>query len=405
MSKASGKLGVSDLARFGGEKMFDRVRGTPNLVRPDIEKFLNYSQEFFEARRYTNGGPLVRKLEARLAGLHGVKHCVAFSNAFWAIVTTIQSLAIEGRTELVMPSLTYRRLADIVSWTGLTPHFCEVNPDTLAMDPKFAIEAVNERTALLLAPHPIVNNCDVAGMEELSKQTGIPLVFDSVESAMETYRGKMIGGFGRAECFSMHSSKLLNGFEGGYVTTNDAELAERLAYIRGFGFADEDKVVVLGLNAKLNEVHAAMAHAAIDDLPDQIERNRKRYQAYRSLLKDVRGIRLLEFDANERRCFKSIVVELLDTWPLSRPETIDLLHAEGALVRPYYSPPQHLKKMAYATICEDLRETERLAGRFLLLPCGEHVDEDDIRRVVDLLVFMREHSTEIQSALKGAPLS
>ncbi len=405
MSTVSQKYRVQDLARFGGTKTFDRVRGTPNLVRPDIEKFLNYSHEFFEARRYTNGGPLVRKLEARLALLHGVKHCVAFSNAFWAIVTTIRSLAIEGRTELVMPSLTYRRLADIVSWTGLTPHFCEVNPETLAMDPKFAIKAVNERTALLLAPHPIVNNCDIAGMEELSKQTGIPLVFDSVESAMETYRGKMIGGFGRTECFSMHSSKLLNGFEGGYVTTNDGALAEQLAYIRGFGFADEDKVVALGLNAKLNEVHAAMAHAAIDDLPDQIERNKKRYHAYRSLLENLREIRLLEFDADERRCFKSIVVELLDSWPLSRSETIDLLHAEGALVRPYYSPPQHLKKMAYATICEDLHETERLAERFLLLPCGEHVDEEDIRQVVDLLVFMRGHSTEIRAAFAGGARS
>ncbi len=404
MSTVNQKHRTGDLARFGGAKTFEFVRGTPNLVRPDIEQFLTYSREFFEARRYTNGGPLVRKLEARLARLHGVKYCVAFSNAFWAIVTTIKSLALDGRTELVMPSLTYRRLADIVSWTGLTPHFCEINSKTLAMDPEFAIKAINEQTALLLAPHPIVNNCDVAGMEALSKETGIPLVFDSVESAMESYRGRMIGGFGRAECFSMHSSKLLNGFEGGYVTTDDAELAEQLSYVRGFGFANEDKVVALGLNAKLNEVHAAMAHAAIDDLPDQIERNRGRYHLYRSLLENIPEIRLLEFDENEQRCFKTIVVELLDTWPLSRRETIDLLHAEGALVRPYYSPPQHLKKMAYSTICEDLRETERLAERFLLLPCGEHVSEEDIREVVGLLVFMKAHAAEIRTEFKGGAL-
>ena len=399
------KRAPEDLARFGGEKMFDRVRGTPNLVRPNVELLLTYSREFFEARRYTNAGPLVRRLEARLAHMHGVKYCVAFANAFWAIVMTIRSLALEGRSELVMPSLTYRRLADIVSWTGLTPHFCEVNKNTLAMDPKFAVKAINERTALLLAPHPIVNNCDVAGMEELSAKTGIPLVFDSVESAMETYRGTMIGGFGKAECFSMHSSKLINGFEGGYVTTNDAVLAERLGYVRGFGFAEEDKVVALGLNAKLNEVHAAMALAAIDDLPDQIERNRAKYELYRELLRGVPEIRLLEFDDNEKRCYKTIVVELLDSWPLSRGRTIDILHAEGALVRPYYSPPQHLKKMAYETIAEDLSETERLAERFLLLPCGAHVDEDDISQVVDLLAFLRSRAVEIGSAFDRAALA
>lgn len=398
----SSKGTVGNLARFGGERTFDRVRGTPNLVRPDIERFLAYSREFFEARRYTNAGPLVRRLEARLAEMHGVKYCIAYANAFWAIVMTIRSVALEGRSELVMPSLTYRRLADIVSWTGLTPHFCEVNGTTLAMDPQYAVKAMNERTALLLAPHPIVNNCDVAGMEALSAETGVPLVFDSVESAMETYRGTMIGGFGRAECFSMHSSKLLNGFEGGYVTTNDAALAERLAYIRGFGFAEEDTVVELGLNSKLNEVHAAMALAAIDDLPDQIERNRKRYELYRKLLREIPEIRLLEFDEDEKRCFKTIVVELLDGWPLSRGRTIELLHAEGALVRPYYSPPQHLKKMAYATVVEDLRQTEELAERFLLLPCGEHVDEGDIVRVVDLLAFVKRHAADIAAAFEGA---
>ncbi len=401
MSNISGKSVSRDLARFGGRKMFDRVRGTPNLVRPDVERFLTYSREFFEARRYTNAGPLVRRLEARLAEMHGVKYCVAYANAFWAIVMTIRSVALKGRSELVMPSLTYRRLADIVSWTGLTPHFCEVNAATLAMDPQYAVKAMNERTALLLAPHPIVNNCDVAGMEKLSAKTGVPLVFDSVESAMETYKGVMVGGFGTAECFSMHSSKLLNGFEGGYVTTNDSSLAERLAYMRGFGFAEEDTVVELGLNSKLNEVHAAMALAAIDDLPDQIERNRRRYELYRRLLKEIPEIRLLEFDIDEKRCFKTIVVELSDAWPLSRSRTIELLHAEGALVRPYYSPPQHLKKMSYETIVEDLRQTEDLAERFLLLPCGEHVDDEDIVRVVDLLSFFKRHAADIAAAFEG----
>ncbi|MHB8140462.1 MAG: DegT/DnrJ/EryC1/StrS family aminotransferase [Vulcanimicrobiaceae bacterium] len=399
--RLSRKERVEDLALFGGTRTFERVRGTPNLVRPDPERFLAYSREFFNARHYTNAGPVVRRLEARLAMMHQVRHCVAFSNAFWCLVMAMRSLALPGCSEVVMPSLTYRRLADIVSWAGLTPHFCEVDPQTLAMDAERAACAINEHTALLLAPHPIVNLCDIDGLERLSQSTGIPLLFDAVESANESHAGRRIGSFGNGECFSMHSSKLINGFEGGYLTTNDGTFATRMAHMRGFGFVDQDRVVELGHNAKLNEIHAAMALASLDDLPDQLVRNRARYDAYETHLAAIPEVRLLKFDEHDERCFKSIVIEFLDTWPLSREATIDLLHAEGALVRPYYSPPQHKKKMAYATVAENLHVTESLATRFLLLPCGHRVDEADIRAVVALLCFFRDHAAEINSILAG----
>src|SRR5690606_1129933 len=91
-------------------------------------------------------------------------------------------------------------------------------------------------TALIMAVHPIINCCDATGLEALSLETGVPLMFDAVESVYERIDHRKVGSFGRAECFSMHASKLLNGFEGGYVTTNDTELANRLALMRGFGF-------------------------------------------------------------------------------------------------------------------------------------------------------------------------
>jgi dTDP-4-amino-4,6-dideoxygalactose transaminase len=196
----------------------------------------------------------------------------------------------------------------------------------------------------------------------------------------------------------MHASKLINGFEGGYLTTNDINLAERLSILRGFGFLGPDRVLELGTNAKLNEMHAAMALASLDDLEAQVERNRERYCIYQRLLADLDGIRLLTFDESEQTSYKNIVVELTEAWPLTRAQTIRYLNSEGMLARAYYSPPLHCKTTEYPVISSAMPLTERLAERFLLLPCGHLTSTEDIPAVVDFLRFLKIHSQKIQEA-------
>ena len=393
------KVRTSDLALFGGVPLFDPPVSTSNLVRPDIERFLAYSRTFHDAQRYTNDGPLVKQLERRLAEFHGTRHCIATANGFWALAMAIRCLALPGRREVVMPSLTYRRLADIVAWCGLVPRFCEVDAATLAISPRHAAACINADTALILGVHPIVNCCDAAGLEALSVASGVPLLFDTVESVYESVQGRKTGSFGRAECFSMHASKLINGFEGGYITTDDADLAHRLATMRGFGFFGQDNVEGLGLNAKLNEIHAAMALAGLDDLEAQVLRNLARYRCYQRELARLPGLRLLAFDESERCSFKTIVVELLDHWPLSRADTLVVLNREQALARAYYAPPLHRKAVQYETVPAVLPLTDRLAERFMLLPCGHLVNEDDIVAVVALLRAIHVLAADIQGRL------
>lgn len=393
------KTSVTDLAALGGSALYAQPVSTSNLVKPDIDRFLMYSRIFHDAHRYTNDGPVVKLLEQRLADFHGTRHCIATANGFWALVLSIKALALEGRREVVMPSLTYRRLADIVAWCGLVPHFCEIDANTLAIGPTEAASCINANTALILGVHPIVNCCDAAGLERLSAETGVPLLFDAVESVYETVNGRKTGGFGRAECFSMHASKLINGFEGGYITTDDAALAHRLSKVRAFGFFGQDNIEDLGINAKLNEIHAAMALAGLDDLEDQVLRNRARYRCYQRELAGLAGVRLLEFDETERCSFKTIVVELTDAWPLSRAETLDVLNRERVLSRAYYSPPLHARSMRYEAVPATLPLTDRFAERFMLMPCGHFVTEDDIAVVVSLLRFMHRHAADIQGRL------
>jgi dTDP-4-amino-4,6-dideoxygalactose transaminase len=387
------KNNVAELAVLGAESLFSVPRSTSNLVRPDLQNFLNYSKIFFEQQQYTNDGPLVRLLEQRLARFHQTEFCVSFCNGFWGIVLAMKVLACKGKTEVIMPSFTYRRLADIAAWAGLKPHFCEVEENTLALSAKTVAKCINDDTAMILGVHPIVNCCDVEELVELAKERELPLLFDSVESIYETVPGGKIGSFGDAECFSLHASKLINGFEGGYITTNNAALAQQLTVIRGFGFEGQDRVIMPhGTNAKLNEIHAAMALGTFDDLEEQVQRNRQTYDLYKHLLADIPGIRLLEFTESQQPSYKNIVVELLDSWPLTRANTLKVLGAEKIMARAYYAQPLHRKKMAYPYVPANLPLSDRLSERFVLMPCGALINDDDIRKIVELMNFIHANA-------------
>jgi len=393
------KKNISDLAIFGGSPVFSKIRSTSNLFKPDQDNFFKYAKVIFESRRLTNNGELVQQMEQRLTELHQVKHCVAVCNGLWALIMTLKCIAILGKTEVIMPSLTYRRMADITAWLNLTPHFCDVDINTLGMKPEIVEPLINENTAAIICAHPMVHLSDINGMLALAEKHSLPIIFDSVEAAYASYSGKMIGSFGNAEIYSMHASKFLNGFEAGYITTNDDELADKLKLMRGFGFRGPDNVEILGLNAKLNELHAAMALASLDNLELQIERNKKRYFKYKQELESLEGIDLVEYNENEVRSFKTILIRFNDKWNIPREETIRIMHKENMLVRPYYSPPLHAKKTEYTTITGDVSNTNILKQSHLLMPCGEFVSEQDIEDITAFLRFIGKNSAEIKNRL------
>jgi dTDP-4-amino-4,6-dideoxygalactose transaminase len=393
------KQALEDLALFGGDRRFSRARSTSNLVRPDLDAFLSYSRIFYDAQWYTNTGPASVMLEERLAEFHEAAECVVFSCGFWGLVLAIRCLALPDRQEVLMPSLTYRRMADAVAWTGLIPRFCDIEENSLAPSADTMRPLISEQTALILGAQPMVNCCDAPGLEALAEQASIPLLIDSVESVYESYQGRRVGTFGKAELFSLHASKLVNGFEGGYITTEDGSLAEELRLLRGFGYRAQDEVIGLGLNAKLNEIHAAMTLAGLDEVDQHVQRNQVRYEVYRECVRDFPDLRLLEFDESERCGYKNIVIELRDDWPLSRERTLLLLNAEGILARAYYSPPLHMKKTSYPTYSARLEVTERLAERFVLMPSGFQVSAEDIRDVMNVMRFISLHADAIDVRL------
>ena len=370
--------------------IFKTIRSSSNLVTPDIDTFLSYLKRSYDANFFRANGPATKELEERLVKIHGVDYCITFPNCFSSIICCLSSLSLREGSEVITPSFTYRRFGDIISWLGLVPHYCEVDEITLTPTVEMVGSCINENTSAVLLVQPMILITDFTSHHTLTREHGFPLIIDSVEATHSTLNGQKVGSFGDAECFSMHASKLFNACDGGYVTTSNSELAEKLRELRS------------SIGMELNEIHAAMALASIDIVSEQIKRNKERYFLYRNILKDISGITLIEYDLDEPRGFKNIMVRLEDDWPLSREETIDLMHAENILARPFWSPPLHLEKPKYKIINGDLPVTEKVGKNHMLLPCGEFTSLHDIKKICDFIDSLQKEATPCWNSVEKA---
>lgn len=390
------KSTVDDLAIFGGKPLFESSRPIGQLARPNPTRFFELARGCFERRRLSNNGPVVQELEQRLSEFHRVAHCVAYANAGLALITVIEAIA-DGRSgNVVIPTFTYTGLPHIVRWARQTPRFCDVGAETHTMTADTVEAALDGDTVMVLGVHQANSPCPIAPLEALCADRRLPLLFDSVHGLGATYRGRPIGQFGRAEVFSLHATKILNGFEGGYVTTNDGELAALLQRKRNFGYSGESAIDTLGMNAKLNELHAASALAALDDIPGIIERNRERLTAYERAFAGIAGISWVPYATSDATNYEFPLMQLGAEWQVPRDVLVSILRAEGALARPYYSPPLHLQDNPRHHV---LPVAESLAKHIIQMPAGETLDQDDVERLAGLCDFVSRSADAIRTRL------
>lgn len=368
-------------------KLFIKPRSTSNLVRPNKDLF---KKILFEDKN------ILDTFRGQFSELHGAKYCIPVINGLWALVISIKELKLEGRTEVIMPSLTYRRMADIAAWVGLTPRFCDVDSKTFSVQKENIKECINEKTAIVIAPHSIVNTCDVNGIEDLCKEYNLPLIFDSVESYYADINDKKIGGFGDVEIFSLHASKFINGFEGGYITTNNHDIAKKLEIYKNGGLVRSNKIINHGLKLELPEYHAAFALSCLSNINEQIEHNKKIYYTYKEQISKINGLKLIEYSYEEKRTFKNILIEIRDNFPVKRDQLLNILHSNNIISRPYYYPPLHDVKKEYKVIYDSLPNTEYWKDRLILMPSGFFVSKDDVLKISYLLVKIdKQYSNDL----------
>lgn len=384
------KTALDALAVFGGAPAFERKLhvGQPNLG--DRAYFMERVERILDSRWFTNHGECVRELEAELAKYLGVRHVIAVCNATIGLEIAIRALPMTG--EVIVPAMTFIATAHALQWQQITPVFCDIDPATHVLDPAEVEKLITDRTSGILGVHVWGRECQIDALTDIARRHGLHLMFDAAHAFGCSHRGRMIGGFGRAEVFSFHATKFFNSFEGGAIATDDDELAKKIRLMTNFGFAGYDNVVHIGTNGKMSEVSAAMGLTSLRALPEFVEVNRRNHHDYRERLARIPGMRLFAYDEAERCNWQYVVVEYTPaSGGPTRDELVEALWAENVMARKYFWPGCHRMepyRTLYPRAAARLPHTDAVANRLLILPTGTGVSAADIDTLCGLLALM-----------------
>ena len=376
----------ADLAINGSPPAFSEPLhvGRPNIG--DREAFLARVNRILDNQWLTNNGPMVQEFEQRIATHLGVKHCIAMCNGTIALEIAIRALGLEG--EVIVPSWTFVATAHALYWQGITPVFADIDPATHNLDPDAVRRMITPRTTGIIGVHLWGRAAPIDELQTIADEHGLKLMFDAAHAFGSTYRGQSIGRFGACEVFSFHATKAFNTMEGGAVTTDDDDLAEALRLMRNFGFKGYDNVIHPGTNGKMIEVCAAMGLANLESIDNVFAANYRNLAAYKADLQDLPGIRVLDYDPDERNSHHYVVLEINERSNATRDQVIAALHAENVLARKYFWPGCHDMKpyrdlFPHAGLM--LSGTRQVADRVIVLPTGTAIGVSDIASISSII--------------------
>jgi dTDP-4-amino-4,6-dideoxygalactose transaminase len=395
------KTRIDDLAIIDGVPAFQEKLhvGRPNTG--NRQHFLERLNDLLDRRWLTNNGPFVQELEQRIAAMLGIKHCIAVCNGSLDLELAAQAAGLHG--EVIVPAFTHIVTAYALHRRGITPVFCDIEPQTHNLDPNRVKELVTPLTSGILAVHMWGRPCNVDALGEIASQNHLKLLYDAAHAFGNSYHSRMIGEFGDAEVLSFHATKVFNTIEGGAVVTNDADLAAKVRVLRNTGFVGPITNPQLGTNAKLNEVAAAMGLTLLEDFDEIVATNLRNYKEYQRELDRIPGIKLVLYDESEKCNYQYVVIQVDESVTrLNRDQLMDILWAENVLARRYFYPGCHRQEPYLSSrvgVRTLLPETEKLAEGVLCMPTGLGVRPREIKTICQIISFALAHAEAIQSRL------
>lgn len=324
-------------------------------------------------------GPAVERFEAEFARYLGVQHVVGTSSGTTALHLSLIALGLEPGDEVIVPGHTFIATAEAVSHVGAKPVFADVLEDTGNLDPRAFEAAITPRTRAVLPVHLYGHPADLADILGIADRHGIAALEDACQSHGARYRGRRVGSFGRAACFSFYPGKNLGAYgEGGAVATNDAELAAQVRWLRDHGQSKRYHHAMIGFNARLEGIQGAVLGVKLHHL-DSWNAARREHAAYyaRALTSDSLALPKARPDCEP-------VFHLYVVRSEERDRLQEHLGARGVQTGLHYPVPLHLQP-AYRSLGHREGEfpvAERWARTCLSLPMFPELTRAQLDEVV-----------------------
>ena len=356
---------------------------------PDIDEYMDEIKEMWNTHWLTNMGPKHQKLQEELCDYMGVENVDLFTNGHMAIELTLQAMNLQG--EVITTPFTFASTTHAIVRNGLEPVFCDIDPITYTLDVEKLESLITDRTCAILPVHVYGNVCNIEEIERIAHKYELKVIYDACHTFGETYKGKGIGSYGDASCFSFHATKVFNSIEGGAVCFKDKHLGMLLYELKNFGIHDTEEVSAVGANAKMNEFCAAMGLCNLRHLETEIEKRKKVAERYREHLEGVEGLQLnvIQSDVKSNYAYFPVVFEE-KVFGASRAEVFDALAEQGIGARKYFYPLTNTFSAFHGKY--NVLETPvalHISKRVLTLPMYADLALEDVDRICEIILGCR----------------
>lgn len=343
-------------------------------------------------------GPKCSHFENSFAEYIGVKHAITTSNCTTAIHLGLIACGVGFGDEVIVPAMTHVATAHAVEHCGAVPIFVDVNIETGCINAQLIEEKITKKTKAIVVVHFIGLPCDMEGINAVANHYNIPVIEDSATALGATYNNKFAGSLGKLGCFSFYPTKHITSLEGGMLTTDDDDVAEKVRSQRAFGY---DKglgerlisgvydIKSLGWNYRMSEGHAAIGYVQLKRLGSFLERRQKNAERLVKELIQIAGLSVMPLThmvSNSSWYCVNIVV--LNELGMSRNKLAAQLNAQGIGTSVHYPVALPLSKyysQKYPVSENEFLQAHHLAENTISLPCGPHVSDSDNDAMIEII--------------------
>ncbi|MCW4052250.1 MAG: DegT/DnrJ/EryC1/StrS family aminotransferase [Candidatus Bathyarchaeota archaeon] len=350
------------------------------LIKKEVEKILNSGMLTL--------GEYTRQFETEFAKLCGVRHAVAVNSGTSALEIALRTIGIQRGDEVLVPTNTFSATAAVVVLTGGKPVFTDIDEESLCMDSKNVQRYLTNKTKGVIAVHIGGLVCpEINEIKELCEDHNLFLIEDAAHAQGSILGKKSSGSFGDAGCFSFYPTKVVTTGEGGMITTERKDIAEKAMVLRDQGKEsfNSNLIIEVGYNWRIDEISAAIGLTQVRRLPKFIKQRNQIAGYYDKELSILGGIERLIIPKNAVTNYYKYIVFLAPG--ISRDDFKQKLRERG--VRPsgeVYWPPLHMQPI-YKRLLKieegDFPVTEDVCRRMVCLPIYSQMSLEEARYVVE----------------------
>jgi dTDP-4-amino-4,6-dideoxygalactose transaminase len=354
---------------------------------PPLEEFQKYLKQIWGNKILTNNGPFHQELEKALCDYLDVEYISLFSNGTLAIVSALQALHITG--EVITTPYSFVATTHALWWNNIKPVFADIDPDTFNLDPGRIEAAITPLTTAILPVHVYGNPCNVDEIQRIADTYGLKVIYDACHTFGVRIKGIPVLKFGDLSVMSFHATKVYNTFEGGAIVCHDEATKKRIDNLKNFGFVNETTVVTPGINAKMNEIQAAMGLLQLKYIDGLIEKRKQIVEQYRERLNGINGITYMEDMPGVKHCYSYFPVLIdKDKYGKTRDDLYEELKKHSIYGRRYFYPlisqfPTY--RGLDSAQPGKMPVAERITEEVICLPIYSNLEVENILRIVDIV--------------------